>query len=106
MDGTQRTYCGGDRIFVGLDRRPGAGSLRPPDGPRSRGCGMTPIARRTLLKRIEGLNDLASNLWWSWNRGAREVFRCLDYPLWRRTHHNPLEMLNLVTTERFDEVVQ
>ena len=63
-------------------------------------------ARRPLPKRIEGLHELASNLWWSWNPVAREVFRCLDYPLWRRTHHNPLQMLNLVTAERFEEVVQ
>src|SRR5262245_44828630 len=67
---------------------------------------MNPAARRSLPKRIEGLHELASNLWWSWNPGAREVFRYLDYPLWRRTHHNPLRMLNLVTAERFDELVQ
>jgi glycogen phosphorylase len=60
--------------------------------------------RRPLPKRIEHLHDLASNLWWSWNSGAREVFRQLDYPLWRRTHHNPLQMLKIVTPERFQEV--
>jgi len=62
--------------------------------------------QRALPKRIERLHDLASNLWWSWNPGAREVFRRLDYPLWRRTHHNPLQMLNLVTADRFEEVAR
>jgi glycogen phosphorylase len=67
-------------------------------------CGMSP--ERPLPKRIEGLHALASNLWWSWNPGAREVFRRLDYPLWRRTHHNPLQMLNLLSADRFVEISQ
>jgi len=63
-------------------------------------------AQRALPQRIQCLHDLASNLWWSWTPAAREVFRRLDYPLWRRTHHNPLQMLNLVTAERFEEVAR
>src|SRR5215469_4202355 len=61
-------------------------------------------ARRTLLPtRISGLQDLASNLWWSWNPTAREVFRWLDYPLWQRTDHNPLKLLGAIAPERFEE---
>lgn len=36
-----------------------------------------------LPARISRLNELAYDLWWSWNARAREVFRDLDYPLWR-----------------------
>ena len=32
-------------------------------------------------------------------RGARDVFRRLDYPLWRLTAHNPVRMLKLVAPE-------
>jgi len=60
--------------------------------------------RGTLLpKRISGLQDLASNLWWSWNPTAREVFRWLDYPLWQSTDHNPLKLLGAIAPERFEE---
>jgi starch phosphorylase len=45
-----------------------------------------------LPPRIARLPELASDLWWTWHR-AREVFRRLDYPLWRRTGHNPVSML-------------
>jgi starch phosphorylase len=45
-----------------------------------------------LPPRIAQLPELASDLWWTWHR-AREVFRRLDYPLWRRTGHNPVSML-------------
>jgi starch phosphorylase len=30
----------------------------------------------------------------------------MDYPLWRRTHHNPLQMLNLMTAEQLDGLAQ
>jgi glucan phosphorylase len=53
-----------------------------------------------LPARISRLNDLASDLWWSWNAAAREVFRDLDLPLWRFTDHNPVLLLHLVEPER------
>ena len=55
-----------------------------------------------LPPRIERLNELAYDLWWSWNQGAREVFRDLDYPLWRFTDHNPVLLLHLVEPERLE----
>ena len=38
-----------------------------------------------LPDRIKRLEELAYDLWWSWNTNARQVFRRLDYPLWRLT---------------------
>jgi len=55
-----------------------------------------------LPARINRLNELAYDLWWSWNQGAREVFRELDYPLWRFTDHNPVLLLHLIEPERLD----
>jgi starch phosphorylase len=55
-----------------------------------------------LPARIRRLNELAYDLWWSWNQGAREVFRELDYPLWRFTDHNPVLALHLVEPERLE----
>src|SRR6476620_2093411 len=53
-----------------------------------------------LPARVGRLNDLAHDLWWSWNAQAREVFRDLDLPLWRFTDHNPVLLLHLVEAER------
>ncbi len=47
-----------------------------------------------LPDRINRLEELAHDLWWSWNTDARRVFRGLDYPLWRQTAHNPVRMLH------------
>ena len=55
-----------------------------------------------LPARISRLNELAYDLWWSWNAAAREVFSDLDYPLWRFTDHNPVLLLHLVEPERLD----
>ncbi len=54
----------------------------------------------TLPDRIRRLNELAYNLWWSWNPGAREVFRRLDYAVWKQTAHNPVRMLRIVPPEK------
>jgi starch phosphorylase len=49
--------------------------------------------------RVRRLPELATDLWWTWNSQARDVFRRLDYPLWRQTAHNPVLMLRQVTSE-------
>src|SRR5829696_8177337 len=53
-----------------------------------------------LPDRIHRLHELALDLWWSWDARAREVFRRLDYELWRTTAHNPVRMLQVITPER------
>jgi starch phosphorylase len=57
-----------------------------------------------LPARITRLSELAYNLWWSWNPEARELFRRLDYPLWRRTLHNPVQILQEISPTRLGEV--
>ena len=53
-----------------------------------------------LPVRLHRLEELATDLWWSWHYRARDVFRELDYPLWRLTAHNPVRMLRLIPPER------
>jgi len=53
--------------------------------------------------KIERLPELAHNLWWSWHLEARNLFKRLDYPLWRRTQHNPVQMLNMLSREKLEE---
>jgi len=57
-----------------------------------------------LPERIGRLDELAANLWWSWQYTPRKVFRDLDYQLWRATAHNPVRMLWLVTRERLEQM--
>jgi len=62
-----------------------------------------PIA---LPPRIHRLNDLAMDLWWTWNFQARNVFRRLDYPLWRATAHNAVQMLRGLAPERLEQAAR
>jgi glycogen phosphorylase len=62
--------------------------------------------RRPLPERISGLWQLAFNLRWTWHQEAREVFRRLDYPLWRLTSHNPVRMLHLVTNQQLKQAAR
>jgi glycogen phosphorylase len=50
--------------------------------------------------RIHRLHELSIDLWWSWDARARDLFRRLDYGLWRHTAHNPVKMLQQITPER------
>jgi glycogen phosphorylase len=59
-----------------------------------------------LPARISGLRPLALNLWWTWHQEAREVFRRLDYPLWRLTSHNPVHMLHVMPNQRLTEAAR
>jgi starch phosphorylase len=60
---------------------------------------VTAPPRTDLPERLKRLPELATDLWWTWNPRAREVYRKLDYPLWRQTAHNPVLMLRLVSSE-------
>src|SRR2546429_798413 len=57
-------------------------------------------SRPAVPERINGLAAIAANLSWSWNRNARALFRMLDPALWRRTQHNPIELLRRVDSAR------
>jgi starch phosphorylase len=46
-----------------------------------------------LPMRIGRLFELANNLWWSWHEEGRQIFRALDYALWRTSGHNPVKQL-------------
>jgi starch phosphorylase len=58
-----------------------------------------------LPERINRLEALARDLWWSWTPPARHVFRQLDYALWRMTAHNPVRMLQLLTPEALERAI-
>lgn len=48
---------------------------------------------------ISGLEELAENLWWSWNPGARMLFKSLDRQAWKDSGHNPDKMLRELPRE-------
>ena len=55
---------------------------------------------RPLPVRINRLNELAHNLWWSWHPDANWLFQHLDKTLWELTHHNPVKLLQQISPAR------
>ncbi|HEV2527376.1 MAG TPA: alpha-glucan family phosphorylase [Thermomicrobiales bacterium] len=43
--------------------------------------------------RIDRLNALAYNLWWSWNQPAHDLFQRLSPPVWHASGRNPIRFL-------------
>ncbi|MCP4428077.1 MAG: glycosyltransferase family 1 protein [Chloroflexi bacterium] len=66
---------------------------------------MIPIDEK-IPQKINRLPELAYNLWWSWTPDARELFRRLDFPLWRRTQHNPVQMLQELSADKLEAAAQ
>jgi starch phosphorylase len=57
-----------------------------------------------MLRIWRRLDDLARNLWWSWNPDAQNLFASMDVALWNATHHNPIKTIKLLSPERRDVV--
>ncbi len=58
------------------------------------------VLRQKLPDRIGQMDSLAHNLWWSWHPRARDLFRALDYPLWKESGHNPVRQLREISADK------
>ena len=55
-------------------------------------------------ERIGRLDELAHNLWWSWHEEGRDLFRNVNYVLWRIGGHNPVKQLRETSPERLQQL--
>jgi glycogen phosphorylase len=53
---------------------------------------------------LKPLAEMATNLWWTWNYDAAELFRRLDRTLWDSTNHNPVKLLGRLSQEQLNDV--
>src|SRR6185437_13076593 len=51
-------------------------------------------------KRLARLEELAANLWYSWDRPTRAIFARLNPALWDSVGHNPKAMLKRIDEQR------
>ncbi len=58
----------------------------------------------SLPDELAGLNELAGNLRWAWDRPTRELFRWADPEAWEASGENPVELLGRLTTDRLAEL--
>ena len=55
-----------------------------------------------LPARLQGLQQLAYNLWWCWNHEAVSLFRRIDEDLFQKVENSPVKLLANVGQERFE----
>jgi starch phosphorylase len=57
----------------------------------------------SLPERLEKLQELAFNLYFSWSPDVVELFTRLDQDLWEETRHNPVQLIGRVSQHRLEE---
>ena len=60
------------------------------------------IVNPQLPKRINRLEDIANNLWWSWNTNFLKIFKEIDIDLWEKVEKNPVKFLKQVSQEKLE----
>ncbi|MBR1543608.1 MAG: alpha-glucan family phosphorylase, partial [Muribaculaceae bacterium] len=58
-----------------------------------------------LPDRLKKLDKLSKNLWWVWNSEGKTLFHDLDRDLWRATGENPVMLLQRISSERLEEIL-
>lgn len=53
-----------------------------------------------LPENLKKLDELAQNIWWSWNSDCKKLFREIDRPTWKEAESNPVQLLNLLSYDK------
>src|SRR5947208_579128 len=56
-----------------------------------------PLSSSEITELTVGMNQLARNLWWTWNQEAQEVFQQLSPRGWQNLYHNAVAVLHEVS---------
>ena len=59
-----------------------------------------------LPAELSKLQEIAYNLWWSWNGDAKDLFRYIDLEAWHRAGSNPIVLLNTISYDKMVELTK
>ena len=62
------------------------------------------MVEKKLPERLEPLEVLSKNIWWSWTLGAHELYEYIDDKLWVECDKNPIDFLDNVSFTRLKEL--
>ncbi|WP_159886284.1 alpha-glucan family phosphorylase [Paenibacillus puerhi] len=63
-----------------------------------------PASSVQLPAALARLPELAYNLWFSWNDGAKALFADIDAELWHLSRHNPVQLLTEVSADTWERL--
>ena len=62
------------------------------------------IIRPSLPEKLQPLNDVAYNMWWTWHPDAINLLRRMDRDMWDKYYHNPVKVLGSISQQRLREL--
>jgi phosphorylase/glycogen(starch) synthase len=84
------------REFVHFVEAPGLPTRKPHQVPVWKDI----YIQSEVPEKLHALEELANNLWWSWNTRAENLFRRMDPSLWEEVKHNPKLLLEKIDYKR------
>jgi len=60
--------------------------------------------KQQLPDKLMPLQELANNLWWTWNHDAAVIFKSIDPQLWIEKNHNPVALIESLNTNQLNEL--
>ncbi len=62
--------------------------------------------RSRIPDELKMLEEMAHNIWWSWNHPATELFKSLDPKLWSKSGQNPVRQLELMSYDKLEALAK
>ncbi len=60
----------------------------------------------SLPESLGDIKVIANNMFWSWHGEITDIFRRIDYDLWKQYKHNPVKLLGSVSQARLEDLAQ
>ncbi len=62
------------------------------------------LVKTTLPDTLKLLNDIAYNVWWTWNDSAKELFKSINEKKWEQANENPITLLESLTISEIENL--
>ena len=69
-------------------------------------CWKSITVKSNVPAELSKLEELAHNMWWSWNHNARSLFRLLDKKLYEQCGQNPVLLLERISFEKMEKLAK
>src|SRR5690554_313459 len=62
------------------------------------------IVKSCLPDNLKKLEELAHNIWWTWDNETKDLFRSIDIQAWIEAGSNPVLLLNTLPHNKLEEL--
>ena len=59
-----------------------------------------------IPSELQGLGEIALNLWWTFNPRAKNLFRSVNPFLWKQSNENPIKMFKYLDGDDFKKLIK